>query len=141
MNETENIIELSNVEIHEHCMLNFRTGKKIYNKGKKQIPYFTGQYFKDRETFFALYPTENGPVMYYQGMEYQLKKELHISLKKTENCREFIIEEYNIRIKYQTSKYIGFDIWSKEEDVDLFFQIEKLYKSDDYYKKFTKSCL
>ena len=40
------IIELSNIEIHEHCMLNRMTGKREYNKGKKQIPYFTGLYFK-----------------------------------------------------------------------------------------------
>lgn len=136
MNDT--VIELSNIEIYEHCMLNKRTGERKYNKGKKQIPYFTGLYFKAENTFFALYPTENGPIMYYEGKEYPLKKDLHICLTKTEKSREFRIEEYNICIKYRTSPYIGFDVWSDEEDVDLFYQIEQSYKNDEYYKKFTK---
>lgn len=136
MNDT--VIELSNIEIHEHCMLNKRTGEREYNKGKKQMPYFTGLYFKAENTFFALYPTENGPIMYYEGKEYPLKKDLHICLTKTEKSREFRIEEYNICIKYRTSPYIGFDVWSNEEDVDLFYQIEQSYKNDEYYKKFTK---
>lgn len=131
-------VELSNIEIHEHCMLNTTTGEKEYNKGKKQLPYFTGLYFKDNNTFFALYPTENGPVMYYREKEYPLNKTLHISLTKTENFREFCIEEYNICIKYRISQYIGFDVWSNEEDVDLFYQIKQFYKDDEYYKKFTK---
>lgn len=136
MNDT--VIELSNIEIYEHCMLNKRTGEREYSKGKKQIPYFTGLYFKEENTFFALYPTENGPVMYYEGKEYPLKKDLHICLIKTEKIREFRIKEYNICIKYRTSSYIGFDVWSDEEDVDLFYQIEQSYKNDEYYKKFTK---
>lgn len=136
MNDT--VIELSNIEIHEHCMLNKRTGEREYNKGKKQIPYFTGLYFKAENTFFALYPTENGPIMYYEGKEYPLMKDLHICLTKTGKSREFRIEEYNICIKYCTSPYIGFDVWSDEENVDLFYQIEQSYKNDEYYKKFTK---
>ncbi|MBD5136845.1 MAG: hypothetical protein HDT39_12910 [Lachnospiraceae bacterium] len=70
--------------------------------------------------------------------EYPLNKNLHISLTKAENFREFCIEEYNICIKYRTSPYIGFDVWSDAEHVDLFYQIEQLYKDDEYYKKFTK---
>ncbi len=135
---TDTVIELSNIEIHEHCMLNIRTGKKEYNKGKKQIPYFTGVFFKNDDVFFALYPTENGPIMYFEGKEYPLKKDLHIGLKKIEKSREFYIEEYNMYIKYATSPYIGFDAWSEETDVDLFYQIEQSYKNDEYYKKFTK---
>lgn len=137
MIETKNIIELSNIEIYEHCMLNISTGEKEYSKDKKKIPYFTGLYFKDSDTFFALYPTQNGPMMYYQGKEYPLKNDLHIHLTKMETSREFCIEEYNICIQYHSSPYIGFDIWSDEEDVDLFYQIEKSYKKEEYYKKFT----
>ena len=133
-----NLIELSNIEIYEHCMLNIKTGEKEYNKGKKKIPYFTGLYFEDEDTFFALYPTENGPMMYYNGKEYLLKKDLHICLEKKEESREFYIEEYNIQIKYHTSPYIGFDAWSEEKDIDLFYQIEQSYKNEEYYKKFTK---
>jgi len=95
-------------------------------------------YFKDENTFFALYPTENGPTMYYKGKEYPLKKDLHISLKKMGKQREFRIEEYNICIQYRTSPYIGFDVWSEEKDVDLFYQIEQSYKNDEYLKSFTK---
>lgn len=39
--------------------------------------------------------------------------------------------------KYRTSPYIEFDVWSDEEDVDLFYQIEQSYQNDDYYKRFT----
>ena len=77
-------------------------------------------------------------MIYYCGREYQLKRDLHISLIKMKDCRIFNIEEYNINIKYHTSPYIGFDVWSNEEDVDLFYQIEQSYKNDEYYKKFTK---
>jgi hypothetical protein len=76
--------------------------------------------------------------MYYKRELFPLKKDLHISLIKREDCREFCIEEYDIRIKYRTSRYIGFDVWSEEEDVDLLYQIAKYYKDDKYYEKFTK---
>lgn len=134
---SDRVIELSNIEIYEHCMLNIRTGEKEYNRERKQISHFTGLYFKDEDTFFAFYPTTDGPIMYYEGKEYPLKKELHISLTKTEKSRMFFIEEYNICIQYHTSPYIGFDVWSEEMDVDLFYQIEQSYKNDEYYKKFT----
>ena len=49
----------------------------------------------------------------------KVKKDLHIYLTKTEKSREFRIEEYNICIKYRTSPYVGFDVWSDEKDVDL----------------------
>ena len=68
------VVELSNIEIHEHCMLNRITGER----------------------------------------------------------------EYNICIQYRTSQYVGFDVWSDEKDVDLFYQIEQSYKDNEYYKKFTK---
>lgn len=138
MEDKKYIIELSNIEIYEHCILNIRTGEKQYNKGKKEMPYFTGLYFKDKDTFFALYPTESGPIMYYEGKEYPLRQDLHIGLTKTKELRMFCIEEYDICIKYRTSQYIGFDTWSEEKDVDLFYQIEQSYKDIEYYKKFTK---
>ena len=130
-------IELKNIEIGEYCMLDIFTGDKTFYD-KPSIKEFTGLYFKDISTFFALYPTPNGPMMYYERKEYPLKKELHISVTRMEDLREFCIEEYNIHIKYHASKYIGFDAWSEEEDVDLFYQIEQAYQKDEYYKKFTK---
>ena len=130
-------IELKNIEICEYCLLDLLTGEKIFYKKPKEKG-FTGLYFYDKQNFFAIYPSNEGPMIYYCGRKYQLKKELHIKLNKMEDWREFYIEEYNINIKYRTSKYIGFDVWSKEEDVDLFYQIEQSYKDDEYYKKFTK---
>ena len=84
------------------------------------------------------YPTKSGSIMYYEEKEYLLNKDLHISLVKTKDLREFIIQGYNIRIKYHSSPYIGVNVWSNEEDVDLFYQIEQSYKDEEYYKKFTK---
>lgn len=76
--------------------------------------------------------------MYYDGKEYPLNKDLHIKVVKQGKLREFFIEEYDIDIKYHTFKYLDFDVWSTEMDVDLFYQIEQSYKDDEYYKKFTK---
>lgn len=130
-------IELMNIEIWEYCMLDVISSEKIFYKEKIDND-FTGLYYKDESIFFAIYPTSNGPIMYYNQKEYPLKKELDISLKKMGEWREFSIQEYNIHLRYRTSKYIGFDAWSEEEDVDLFYQIEQSYQRDEYYKKFTK---
>lgn len=130
-------VELSNIEIFEHCILDIETGEKEYNKEKKLEPYFTGSYYKNDDIFFAIYPSSEGPVMYYEGIEYLLKKDLDIQLDIKGDKREFSIREYNIFIEYNTSKYIEFDPWSDEEDIDLFYQIWKLYKTDEYYSKFT----
>ena len=62
--------------------------------------------------------------MYYEGKQYPLRKDLHIKVIKQGELREFFIDEYNIDIKYRTSKFIGLDVWSTEMDVDLFYQIE-----------------
>ena len=80
--------------------------------------------------------------MYYQGKQFSLTPMLHIYLEKEERWRgwrEFTIDEYGIRIRYRASKYIGFDVWSTEKDVDLFYQIYTSYKEEDYYKGFTIS--
>nr|MCR5836967.1 hypothetical protein [Lachnospiraceae bacterium] len=62
-------IELSNIEINEFCRLDKSTSEKeFYNK--KKIHSFTGLYYKEEDLFFALYPTESGPMMYYEGKEY-----------------------------------------------------------------------
>ena len=76
------VVELSNIEIHEHCMLNRITGEREYNNEKKQMPYFTGLYFEEENVFFALYPTENGPIMYYEGKEYPIKAGENFSFAK-----------------------------------------------------------
>lgn len=132
----KNTIELSNIEIAEYCMLNTLTGKRVYRK-KKKFPYFTGLYFRDENTFFALYPTVNGPMMYFDNREYSLHPDLHISLERNGKNRTFFINEYNICIRYLESKYLNFDVWSTEPDVDLFYQICSSYKEKSYYEKFT----
>ena len=133
-----NIVELFNVEIYRCCRLDLFTGKKIYCDPSEKAKGFTGLYFEDDNNFFAIYPTKSGPIMYYDGNEYPLNKNLHIKLVKKGKWRVFSIEEYNIKIKYRESKYIGFDVWSQEIDVNLFFQIEQSYKNEEYYRKFTK---
>ena len=74
----------------------------------------------------------------YKGKSYPLHKELTIELKRSKKWREFSIVEYNIKIWYRTSKFIGFDAWSDEIDVDLFYRIEHSYKDDEFYKRFTQ---
>ena len=132
------IVELFNVEIYRCCKLDLSTGQKIYCHPSEKTKGFTGLYYEDDNNFFAIYPTTSGPIMYYKGIEYPLNKDLHIKVTKDGKHREFFIEEYGIDIKYLTSKYLDFDIWSTEMDVDLFYQIEQSYKDNEYYKKFTK---
>lgn len=131
-------VELMNVEIYRCCKLDLFTGDKKYCDPSKKTKGFTGLYFEDDNTFFAIYPAKDGPIMYYDGKEYPLNKDLHIKVVKQGKLREFFIEEYDIDIKYHTSKYLDFDVWSTEMDVDLFYQIEQSYKDDEYYKKFTR---
>lgn len=138
----EKVIELSHIEINEFCLLNLKTGEKVYYD-KKKYHFFTGLYYRENTLFFALYPTENGPMIYFEGKEYPLNRKLHIYIHKDkeDKMREFHIDEYNISVNYKTSKYIGFDAWSQEDDVDLFYHIEQNYKNDDYYKKYTRKII
>ena len=66
-----------------------------------------------------------------------INKNLLISLIKNGKRRKFVIKDYNIEINYTESPYIGFDIWSDEIDVDLFYMIEQSYKNDDFYEMYT----
>lgn len=140
MRFNKNLVELSNIEIFEHCILDKKSGKKKFHKKEKKSVGFTGVYFRDAETFFAIYPTLDGPIMYFEGAEYRLTPNLHIKLEEDASNEErvFRIVEYDICIKYKTSPYIGFDVWSQEEDVDLFYQIKMNYQRQEYYKKFTR---
>ena len=133
-----NYIELANIEINEYCMLNTKTCKKLFYKEKKNKG-FTGLYFKDENTFCALYPSKKGPKIFYKGDEYIIKKDLHISLHKRGDNRIFKIYDYNIEIEYKESKYLNWDVWSDEIHIDLFFMIEKSYKIQEFYNKYTIS--
>jgi hypothetical protein len=130
-------LELKNLEIGECCTLEVKTEKLVFYKGNKKIPGFTGLYFRNDDHFFAIYPTKNGPIAFFEGKEFPITKELHISLQKDGKSRKFIIEDYNIEINYTESPYIGFDCWSDEIDVDLFYGITKSYQDDTFYKKYT----
>lgn len=135
----DKIVELINIERWvDCCKLNLTTGEKNFCGCLEKSDGFSGWYFDDYGVFFAIYPAEHGPMMYYEGKEYVLHKGLHISLRIDGKEREFTIEEYNIKIKYLESPYIGFDAWSNEEDVDLFYQIAQFYQDDEYYKKYIK---
>ena len=75
-------IELVNYERRELCELDTTTGRTRFYKGDKKREGFTGLYFNDDETFFAIYPTQKGPVMFFRGKEYELSKGQNITLEK-----------------------------------------------------------
>ena len=134
----DKIIELTNIEKPvECCTLDILTGKTAFYRGNKKIPGFTGLYFKDNNNFFAIYPTKNGPTIFYEGKEYEINKDLSIVLLKKDKNRIFQINDYNIEVNYMESPFIGFDAWSDEIDVDLFFMIEQSYKEQSFYDKYT----
>ena len=96
----DKIIGISNIEIYEFCKLNLETGEKKFFDDYSGFEKFDGFYFKDRENFFVIFASEEGPKLYFKDNVYQLRKDLHISLKEMDTVREFRIEEYNICIKY-----------------------------------------
>ena len=131
-------LELTNLEIWaENCTLDVKTGKMTFYRGDNKAPGFTGLYFRDDDHFLAIYPTETGPMIFFEGKEYAIHKDLSISLLKQGKDRKFKIAEYNIEIDYLESPYIGFDVWSDEIDVDLFFMIEQSYKEQGFYDDYT----
>jgi hypothetical protein len=131
-----NLIELANVEIVEYCHFDRESGnKRFYQQSKTKG--FTGLYFRDANTFFAIYPTSDGPKAYYEGVEHAITPELNISLQKDGKNRRFAIQDFAIEIDYKTSPYIGLDVWSAEIDVDLFFMIEQRYKDPSFYERYT----
>lgn len=130
-------INLSSIEKFEFCKLNLLTGKVVYFQDYKILGKFKGFYYRRPKVFFALFATKEGPMIYYNNKQYRLSPDLNISIEKKENKNIFCIEEYDIQIIYFDSNYLDMDIWSKREDVDLFYQIKKSYKDKKYYKKFT----
>ncbi|MBR4084282.1 MAG: hypothetical protein IKK33_08390 [Lachnospiraceae bacterium] len=130
-------IELSNMEVYEFCILDTLTGKKSFSKDTVGND-FAGFYFYDSKEFFAIYSTKEGPMIYYKNKQYSINPDLHTYVKRMGEWREFDIREYGIHIRYKTSPYIGFDVWSEEEDVDLFCYLESKYKKEEFYQRFTK---
>jgi hypothetical protein len=132
----DNIVELTNLEIKEYCMLNRATGE-IYFYEQKKIKGYTGLYFKDNKNFLGLYPTENGVRIYFKSKEYEINPELNITLIKDGKHRRFCIHDYGIEINYIESPYIDFDAWSDEIDVDLLFRIQQSYRNKEFYDRNT----
>lgn len=132
----KNMVELTNKEICEYCMLNRKTGEIVFYKNKK-IEGFTGYFYRDNSCFFGIYPTLVGPTIYYEGREYLVNPNLEIFLIKKGENRIFGIKDYGIIIEYIESQYIGIDSWSNEIDIDLFYMIEQNYKIKSFYEKFT----
>ena len=131
------IVELNNIEIYEFCKLNIATNEKKFYKNCSDYKKIEGFYFKDEITFFSLYSYKKKLIMYFKDIEYPLHKDLHINLELADPWRIFSIEEYGIQIRYHKSKYLGLDVWSENEDVDLFYRIKKYYKDDEFYQKYT----
>ena len=143
----DRIRELSNfAKYAEHGFLDIDTNSTSFYRGDKKIPGFTGFYHcedydclppPDGTKIFALYPTQAGPIAYYDGKEYAIKPELTVTLSKEGTSGTFRIHEYNLEVSYEEPWCIGFDPWSDEIDVDLFFMIEQCYKTDSFYEKYT----
>ncbi len=132
-------IELSNFEVYGFCILDILTGDKSFSS-KAVGNNLAGFFFLENKEFFALYSTKEGPTIYYQNKQYPITPELHIHVNRMGDWREVDIQEYGIHIRYKTSPYIGFDVWSTEEDVDLFCYLENKYKNVEFYQRFTKDC-
>lgn len=131
-----NKIELKNLELYEFCMLDKITGEVIFYKNS-EIKGFTGLYFRDSSNFLGIYPSKDGPIIYYKGKEYNINPNLSISLTKHGKERKFTIRDYDIEIDYIESPYIGLDSWSDEVDVDLLYMIQQSYEDSSFYDKFT----
>ena len=132
-------IELVNIEWHEFCELDLETGIMSFRKeGNKKLDGFTGLYYHDANLFFAIFPTSDGPLIYYNNQLYAVNKNLNIEWIDLGNRGIFKIYDYGISIRYKYSKYLGFDSWSNKEDIDLFYRISNEYKKDAFYEMYTQ---
>lgn len=131
-------IELTNVECVEYCLLDLETGHKEFYRNNALIDEFSGLFYKTDELFLGLFPTIEGPMLYYNSRIYPIYRDLIIELKEDDNSGEFRIVDYGIDIKYDYSKFLGFDVWSNKEDIDLFYIIYNKYKTDSFYRQYTK---
>lgn len=128
-------IELMNIEKYEFCVLNVKSCK-IKKIAKKSNSYFTGLYYQTNDCFFAIFPTVNGPTIFFDNKTYIISKDLDIEY--TDLCSKgiFKINDYNIMIEYNYSPYLDIDSWSSKKDIDIFFKIFTEYKSDEFYQKY-----
>ena len=105
----------------------------------KKVEGFTGLYYRDDNSFFGIYPTENGPAIYFEGKEYEVNPELDIQYIRNGKDRKFRIINYGIEIDYPELCRLGWDIfmWLDEDEVDLFCMIEQSYRKQEFYDQYT----
>ena len=147
----DKILELTNIEKPtEKCLLNLENGNTSFYRGDKRKPDFSGKYYSEicpddfaipysGSKIIALYPTHNGPRLYYEGIEYLIHPNLNIQLIKKDKKRRFQIKDYGIKFDYTEYPYFDWDEWSGEIDRDLFFMIEQRYKKQEFYDQYTLS--
>jgi len=126
-------VELKKYAWSEYCELDTKTGEREYYDDKK-ISGFTGLYFSS-DIFFAAYPTKNGPIVFYEGKEYELHDGLDISLTINGENRRFEIADYGIAIEYEECMA---DEFYDENEADLFYKIYTEYKDKKFYDRWTK---
>ena len=142
-------IELASYSVYEHCKFDRSQNPTEYYRSRLISGEHTGLYYRgdaprflrsphDDKTFFALYPSPDGPMIFFEGKNYRLHKDLDIQVHKDGKKRRFEIQDYGISINYPEADDIRFDIWSDEIDLDLFYKIEQQYKDDDFYKRYTR---
>lgn len=131
---------LCRVDYFGYCDLDVISGEcRKYPKGCRPSGNYVceGLYYEYNNIFFAIYATPNGPMFYYKERVYPLMPGLSISVEKKGNNRHFSVKEYGIEIDYPTSEFIDMDIWSAEEDVDLFVNIANNYRNEAFYAIYT----
>lgn len=129
-------VELMNIEKYEFCILDLTSGsvKKILQKSSDE---FTGLYYARDNCFFALFPTINGPQIFYNNNLHLITPDLNIEYIDLGNKGIFKIKNYDIEIRYNYFKYVGIDSWSKKQDVDLFYKIFTDYKTESFYNVYS----
>ena len=131
------IIELARYATTENCTLNKETGEMNFSR-TSNLKGFTGLYYRDDNYFFGIYPTEDGPIAYFEGKEYKVHRDLDIQYIRSGKDRKFKIVDYNIEIDYTEMDRLGWDLsWLEEDEVDLFCMIEKRYKGQEFYEQYT----
>lgn len=140
------VIYLQNFESYKIiCKYYEKTGKykEIFKKNTYRDK-ISGVYVNVGEEIVGLYSSYDGPV-FFRNEEKFILKDINYRIKvidKTEKIKEFSLiigEQKKISIEYYKQKYINYDPWSEEDDVDFFLWLEKKQKEKDFYDKYTKN--
>lgn len=129
-------IEISNTEIYECCTLNLDTGEREFYRDSKTKG-FMGLYLRRGDFFCALYPSKEGPMLFYENKSYPITPELTINLEKSDDNRVFTIEEYAITIEYKEVPYWDFEWYYEEKDKDFLMRIFEDHKTEEFNTRYT----